>query len=93
MSEYHIGSALKQFISKSSIKNGLRSVQIEEIWLQLMGNTIAKYTDKIQIVNSTLFIYTAVGPLKNELMYQKDKIMERVNEALGEKIISNVVIQ
>ncbi len=93
MSEYHIGSALKNFISKSNIKNGIRSVQIEEVWLKLMGTTIAKYTDKIQIVNSTLFIHTAVGPLKNELMYQKEKIADRVNEALGEKIITSVVIQ
>ena len=93
MGEYHIGSALKNFVSKSPVKNGLRSVQIEEVWQQIMGNTIAKYTDKIHIINSTLFINTTVGPLKNELMYQKEKIMERVNDALGEKIILNVVIQ
>lgn len=93
MSEYHIGDALKNFISKSPVRNGLRSVQIEEIWQQIMGNTIAKYTEKIQIVNTTLFIHTSVGPLKNELLYQKEKIMERVNEALGEKIVLTVVIQ
>ena len=93
MSEYHIGNALKNFINKSNIKNGIRSVQIEEVWQQIMGNTIAKYTDNIQIINSTLFVTTSVGPLKNELLYQKEKIMERVNEALGEKVILNVVIQ
>ena len=93
MSEYHIGSALKNFIGKSNIKNGIRSVQIEEVWLQIMGATIAKYTEKIHIINSTLFINTSVGPLKNELLYQKEKIMERVNEALGEKVILTVVIQ
>ena len=53
----------------------------------------AKYTDKIQIINHTLFIHTNVGPLKQELMYQKEKIIERVNEALGEKVIKEVVIQ
>ncbi len=93
MSEYHIGSALKNFINKSNIKNGIRSVQIEEVWQQIMGNTIARHTDKIQIINSTLFINTSVGPLKNELLYQKEKIIERVNEALGENIITAVVIQ
>lgn len=93
MGEYHIGSALKNFVTTSPVKNGLRSVQIEEVWQQIMGNTISKYTDKIQIINSTLFINTSVGPLKNELMYQKEKILERVNEALGEKVILNVVVQ
>jgi hypothetical protein len=58
-----------------------------------MGKTIAQYTDKIQIVNQKLSITTSVGPLKNELMYQKNQIIERVNEAFGEKIISEVIIQ
>ena len=93
MSEFHIGDAMKGFLRKSPLRNGIRAVQIEEIWEQLMGKTIAKYTDKIQIINQKLFIHTAVGPLKNELMYQKQQIIDRVNEAFGEKIISEVIIQ
>ncbi len=93
MGEYHIGAAIKNLISKSNLKNGIRSVQIEEVWQQIMGNTISKYTESVKILNGTLFINTSVGPLKNELLYQKEKIMERVNEAMGEKVITNVVVQ
>lgn len=93
MGEYSIGDALKGFLNKSKLRNGIRAVQIEEIWEKLMGKTIAKYTDKIEIINHTLFIRTAVGPLKNELQYQKLQIIQRVNEAFGENIITQVVIQ
>jgi len=68
-------------------------MQIEEVWEELMGKTIARYTDSIQIVNQTLFISTSVAPLKNELLFQKEKIIQRVNEALGEKVIKDVVIR
>jgi len=85
--------AIQQFLKQSRLKGGIQALQIEDIWENIMGKTIAKYTDKIQIVNHTLFISTQVGPLKNELLYQKDKIMERVNEALGEKVIKEVVIK
>jgi hypothetical protein len=34
-----------------------------------------------------------VAPLKNELLYQKEKIIERVNEALGDKVIKDVVVK
>ena len=71
MGEYSIGDALKGFIKKSNLKNGIRAIQIEEVWEQLMGKTIAKYTDKIEIINNTLFIRTSVGPLKNELVIIK----------------------
>jgi hypothetical protein len=92
MSEYHIGDALKGFLKKSHLNNGIRAVQIEEIWEKLMGKTIAKYTDKIKIFNKKLYIQTAVGPLKNELQYQKPQIIERVNEAFGEVVINEVII-
>lgn len=85
--------AIKQFLQKSRLKSGIQALQIEEVWEQIMGKTIARYTDKIQIINHTLFISTQVGPLKNELLYQKDKIIERVNEALGEKLVKDVVIK
>lgn len=92
-SEKHIGDAIKGFLSKSHLRNGIRAAQIEEVWEQLMGKTIAKYTDKIQIINQKLFIHTAVGPLKNELVFQKAQIIERVNEAFGEKVIMDVIVQ
>ncbi len=93
MAELSIGEALKQFLKSSKLKSGVQALQIEEAWEKIMGKTIARYTDKIQIINSTLFITTNVAPLKNELLYQKEKIIERVNEALGEKVIKEVVIK
>ncbi len=93
MAEISIGDAIKAFLKKSRLKTGIQALQIEQIWETIMGKTIAKYTDKIQIINHTLFIHTNVGPLRQELMYQKEKIIERVNEALGEKVIKEVVIK
>ena len=87
-----LGEALKQFLEKSRIKNSIQSMQIEDHWLKLMGETIAKYTDRIEIKNGTLFIYTEVAPLKNELVFQKELIKERVNEVMGADTITEVVI-
>ena len=91
--EISIGDALKEFLKKSKLKSGIQGMQIKEAWEKIMGKTIANYTDKIEMINSTLFIYTSVAPLKNELIYQKPKIIERVNEALGEIVISEVVVK
>ena len=93
MAEISLQDAIQQFLQKSKLKTGIQALRIENIWEEIMGKTIAKYTDKIQIINSTLFITTNVAPLKNELLYQKEKIMERVNEALGEMTIKEVVIK
>lgn len=93
MGELSIQEAMQQFLKNSRLKYGMQAVQIEEVWAELMGQTIAKYTDSIKIIGSKLFITTAVAPLKNELLYQRDIIVERVNESFGEKIITEVIIQ
>jgi predicted nucleic acid-binding Zn ribbon protein len=93
MGQYSVGAAIQQFLKGSRIKGGIQALQIEEVWEKIMGKTVAKYTDKLQIINKTLYITTSVAPLKHELLYQKDKIKERVNEALGSNDIHEVVIQ
>lgn len=93
MSELSIGDALKLFLRRSRLRGNIQAMQITDIWEQLMGKTIARYTDKIEIINHTLFITTSVAPLKNELFFQKEKIIQRVNEALGEHLITEVVIR
>ena len=93
MAQYSLSQALQQFLKQSRLKGNIQAMQIEEVWEELMGKTIARYTDSIQIINQTLFISTSVAPLKNELLFQKEKIIQRVNEALGEKVIRDVVIR
>ncbi len=93
MAEISLQDAIQQFLQKSRLKSGIQALRIEDIWEDVMGKTIARYTDKIQIINHTLYITSSVAPLKNELLYQKEKIIERVNEALGEKLVKEVVVK
>ncbi len=88
-----MSDALKHFMKNPRIKGSMQALQIEDVWENLMGKTIAKYTDKIQIYGTTLYITTTVAPLKQELLYQKEQIVARVNEALGENTVKEVVIK
>lgn len=87
-----LADALKQFLNQSRIKQEIQSLQIEDHWEKIMGETISNYTDKIEIRKHTLFIYTTVAPLKNELVFQKDLIAQRINESMGENLVKEVVI-
>ena len=93
MGQYSMQEASQQFLNGSRIKGGIQAMQIEDVWEDIMGKTIARYTDKLQIIGDKLIITTSVGPLKNELIYQKEKIKQRVNEALKAKVVNEVIIQ
>jgi predicted nucleic acid-binding Zn ribbon protein len=88
-----IGDALREFMNKSRMKPRLTEVRIQENWEQLMGKTIARYTQSVQLIDHTLIVTTTVAPLKQELTYSKDKIIKLVNEMLGESIVKEVMIR
>ena len=93
MPELSFGDAIKDFLEHSRLKGGLKTLQLSDSWEAIMGKTIAKYTHKIEIVNKTLFIHTYMAPLRQELTYQRAKIQERVNEAMGPGTITDVVVR
>jgi hypothetical protein len=93
MGQFSLSEAMQEFLKGSRIKGGIQALQIEDIWEAIMGKTIARYTDKLQIIGDKLIITTHVAPLKNELIYQKEKIRQRVNEALKEKVVREVIVQ
>lgn len=84
---------MEQLIKNSKLSSGLRSCQIEEVWERRMGKTISKYTDKVFILNNTLFIETSTASLRNELHFQREDIKRMVNTELGEMVIQEVVIR
>ncbi|WP_090102343.1 DUF721 domain-containing protein [Chitinophaga sp. CF118] len=88
-----MGDALKEFMDKSRMKPRLTEVRIQENWEQMMGKTISRYTENIQLIDGKLMITTTVAPLKQELNYSKDKIIKLVNEMLGEKLVREVIIR
>jgi hypothetical protein len=93
MGEYSIGEALQKFLDESRIKGSIQALQIEDVWEEIMGKTIARYTHRISIIDGTLIIETHVGPLKEELVFQREKIKLRVNEALGKNVIKEIIVK
>jgi predicted nucleic acid-binding Zn ribbon protein len=93
MGEINLQKAMDDYLNQSRLKPKIQALRIEEIWEELMGKTVSKYTDTIKISGQTLFITSSVAPLKNELLFQRENIIQRINEAFGENVIQAVVIQ
>jgi predicted nucleic acid-binding Zn ribbon protein len=92
MSTYAFSEALQRFLQESSIKDEMHALQIQDAWEALMGKTIARYTDQVRIQGKKLFIHTQVGPLRNELHFQRELIIEKVNNYIGTPLITELVL-
>ena len=48
--------------------------------------------NRLYVKDSTLHVYIVSAPLKEELSYARDRLVEKLNEAVGKHVIDAVVI-
>lgn len=84
---------LKEWIDSRKLQNRLHLSKIREVWSEEMGTSINTYTREMKIIRRKLFITLDSAPLRQELYLNRDKILSRMNEALGEEYLVEVVVR
>ena len=87
-----IENLMKSFVKENNLTKGMQKLQIEEIWTKLMGAGVAAYTTQVQLQNKTLIVKLTSSVLREELGYGKEKIIQMINEELGEKLVSRLML-
>jgi len=88
-----ISEVLGELIDQKKIKIGITRVRVEQAWKTTMGASVSQYTRGVNFRGSTLFVNLNSAPLREELSYEKEKILRHLNEALGGEIISKLVLR
>jgi|TARA_B100000767_G_scaffold83599_1_gene80500 hypothetical protein len=87
-------AAIEQFVKAYRMQNRLDEVDTVNAWNACFGKMVQRQTRSIRLqAKGKLWVKLNSGPLKEELMMSKGKMVERLNEHLGRKIISEVIIQ
>lgn len=78
---------------RSSFSDGLQKQNISSIWASVLGNAISKYTKSIKLEKNTLYVNISSAALRNELIFEKAKLIKKMNEALHHRRIDELVIR
>ena len=70
----------------------LKEVKLINSWEKVMGKTISNRTSKIFIKDRILFVQFISSPLKQEIHYNKTKVIKMLNDEAGSEVITNIVI-
>lgn len=93
MGSYSIGEAINLLLEKSKWKPKVTELRLRNEWETIVGKTISKYTRNLYLNDKVLTVYTDVAPLKQELLLGKEQLIARINEHLGERAITDIVIK
>lgn len=88
---HNLGDLLKQVFKNNNLDDGLESSKIREIWFNSFTKSVREYTEKLYVRGSTLYVKIGSPALKQELMYNKSRLMSNINNELGKEIIKDIV--
>ena len=84
---------IDNFINNNSLSGGLNNVKIQGLWKSTMGANVNSYTTEINLKNKTLYIKLSSSVLRQELSYGKQKIIDILNNEIGENIVTKIVLR
>ena len=83
----NITDALVDFLRESGLEQPVLEVQMEEVWPQVMGETVAKLTRSVVVKDGMLIVHVNSAALKAQLFENRFELVRKLNEAVGAEVI------
>ena len=85
---------IREVIMKNLREQGLETPLLQkrlvDAWPEVMGEAVNGYTDNLYIRNQTLFVHLTSPALRMELSMQRQDIVRRLNEHVGNQVIADI---
>lgn len=77
-------------LKENKLQKGMDQILVKEAWAEIMGKGVMTYTESVLLQKSTLIVKLSSAPLREELSYGKEKIVEMLNSHLADISITSV---
>ena len=86
----HIGQTLRFMVKDLGYEKKLNQVQIVQMWPDIVGENIAKISQAERVFEGILYVKVKSMTWRTELLFQKRKILERIETKIGKNIIKDI---
>jgi len=86
-----LSKALHGLLRSWGVDGKIRESQTVAFWSQIVGPRIAEVTENLGIEDGRMFVKVRSSSWKNELVFMKAEIIQRLNQAVGRKVIKDIV--
>ena len=91
--EKSLKNLIGEVLDTYGLKDKLHETKLIDQWENIVGPLIAKHTTKVYINQQKLFVKVDSAPLKQELCYSTEKMLDLVNDALGEPWVKEIIVR
>jgi len=86
-----LGEVLRRLLSTWGVDGRIREQGAVCRWEQIVGPRIAAHTEAVRVADGKVYIRAASSAWKTELVFMKADIIDRLNGAVGKRVITDIV--
>jgi len=90
--EILLKDAIEAFLKGHNLETKLNETKLIGAWEEVTGKLISRHTNQMYIKDRTLFVKVDSAALREELTYQRSKLVKRLNLAAGFEVIEDIKI-
>ncbi len=87
---FKIKDLMQNMLQENKLQKGIDQITVKEAWKDVMGNGVVSYTESVLLRKNTLIVKLSSAPLREELSYGKNKIIDMLNTSLKKDLIKNI---
>lgn len=88
-----IGNLVRHYLRQECLESPLNERRVISAWPELLGPTIAAYTNQLFIKNQVLYVHLTSAALRQELMMGRELLVRNLNKHVGAQVITNIVFR
>ncbi len=88
--EILLKDAIEAFLKENNLDTKLNETRLIGAWEEVTGKLIARHTIQMYVKNRVLFVKVDAAALREELTYQKSKLVKKLNKAAGIDAIDDI---
>lgn len=88
-----IGDIIRKLMKNPKLAGKLDELDALQAWEEIIGKQICKYVADQKIYKSTLYVKLKSAVVRNELSYKKSEFISQINNRLGKKLLTNIVLK
>ena len=85
--------AIREMLDTFHLRERVNEMRLRENWEKIFGRTLAKYTRNISVRSGKLYLTVDSASLRQELAFNKAKMIERINEATAPGFVEEIIFR
>ena len=86
----HIKSIIDEAMKRAGLTDTLNEQRAAAVWVDVVGPAINRYTSRRYIDRGVMHVYLTSAPLKNELSFNRARLIEAINRAVGADVVKEI---